>query len=808
MKVNIMEIYESMEYGPAPESQEMVLNWLKKYNNKFELFIGGRWVKPKTPKYLESINPSNGKKIADYAQAAKVDIDKAVKIASDAQKKWWSIGAHKRSQYIYALARQIQKNARLFAVLETMDNGKPIRETRDIDIPVVARHFYAHAGWAQLMETEFPDYEPVGVVGAICPWNFPLMMLAWKIGPALAMGNTVVFKPARYTVMSALLFAEICQIVGIPPGVVNILTGNSEVGKVFVNHPDINKIAFTGSTEVGRWIRRATAGSGKEITLELGGKSPFIAFEDADLDSVVEGIVDAIWFNQGQVCCAGSRLLVQENIEDRLISKIKARMETLRVGDPLDKTTDIGAINNEPQLETIKKYVDIGQKEGGVVWQPSTKCPTDGFFYPPTLFTETHPSSTVSQEEIFGPVLVTHTFRTPEEAVQLANNTRFGLAASIWTENINLALDIAPKIKAGTIWINCTNLFDASSGFGGYRESGFGREGGKEGLWSYIKPKWESIEEKKTKKKETEKEKPLEDLGESVDEDENIEISFPNIDRTTKMFIGGKQIRPDQNYNIIINNPTGDYVGEVGQGNRKDIRKAVEAAHKTSWAKTNGHTRAQILYYIAENLAQRSLEFASRIEKMTGKTLNEASEEVKLSIERIFYYAAYADKYDGAVHQTLVRYVTQAMNEPIGVMGIICPREEPLLGFISTIIPAIAMGNSVVAVPSSEFPLSATDFYQILETSDLPAGVINIVTGDQLQLAEILANHDDIESIWYFGPENNGRKMIENASAGNMKRTWANYGKKRNWFITEEGQGLEFLRESTHVKNIWIPYGE
>ncbi|KKL64341.1 hypothetical protein LCGC14_2166020, partial [marine sediment metagenome] len=503
----------------------------------------------------------------------------------------------------------------------------------------------------------------------------------------------------------------------------------------------------------------------------------------------------------------GSRLLVHENIEDRLISKIKARMETLRVGDPLDKTTDIGAINNEPQLETIKKYVEIGQKEGGIAWQPSTKCPTDGFFYLPTLFTETHPSSIVSQEEIFGPVLVTHTFRTPEEAVQLANNTRFGLAASIWTENINLALDVAPKIKAGTIWINCTNLFDASSGFGGYRESGFGREGGKEGLWGYIKPKWENKEEKKVKKKETPKEKPLEDIEETPKDNNNLEISFPNIDRTAKMFIGGKQVRPDQTYSIIINNPKGDYVGEVGQGNRKDIRNAVESAHKTNWVKTNGHTRAQILYYIAENLAQRSLEMALRIEKMTGKSLTEATKEVELSIERIFYYAAYSDKFDGAVHQTLVRNVTIAMPEPIGIMGIAWPDNYPLLGFISTVIPPIAMGNRVIAIPSEKYPLSATDFYQILETSDLPGGTINIITGNQKELIEVLSNHNDVDGIWYFGTENIS-EMIETNSSENMKRTWLNFGKFRDWFNEQHGYGTEFLRKATEIKNIWIPYGE
>src|SRR5512146_984214 len=373
-----------------------------------------------------------------------------------------------------------------------MDNGKPIRESRDIDIPLVARHFYYHAGWAQLLEQEFPDHEPCGVVGQIIPWNFPLLMLAWKIAPALAAGNTIVLKPAEFTPITALLFAELCQEAGLPAGVVNIVTGDGRTGEALVKHPDVNKIAFTGSTEVGRIIRRATAGSGKRLSLELGGKSPFVVFDDADLDSVVEGVVDAIWFNQGQVCCAGSRILAQEGIAAELEQKLKARMETLRVGDPLDKTTDIGAIVAPTQLETIQGYCEKGSAEGATCWQPrSWTQPEEGSFFPPTLFTDVAPASTIAQEEIFGPVVVMMTFRTPSEAVALANNTRYGLAASVWSENLNLALDIAPKIKAGTVWVNCTNFFDAASGFGGYRESGYGREGGREGLFEYIRPEWE-----------------------------------------------------------------------------------------------------------------------------------------------------------------------------------------------------------------------------------------------------------------------------------------------------------------------------
>jgi aldehyde dehydrogenase (NAD+) len=800
----VAEIFQSMEYGPAPEGDQQARQWLGKFERVFGHFINGEWTEPHET--FDVINPSNRELLARVTQGTKADVDAAVASAKAALPVWQGLDGHTRARYLYAIARGIQKHARLFAVVESMDNGKSIRETRDIDIPLVARHFYHHAGWAQLLETEFPGYKGVGVVGQIIPWNFPLLMLAWKIAPALAAGATVVLKPAEFTPLTALVFCEIVREAGLPAGVVNVITGDGRTGAALVDHPDVDKIAFTGSTDVGRIIRKATAGSGKKLSLELGGKSPFIVYEDADLDSVVEGVVDAIWFNQGQVCCAGSRLLVQEGVAERLIEKLRARMEKLRVGPPLDKAVDMGAIVAPVQLERIRSLVQQGQDEGATMWQPSWACPTDGYFYPPTLFTDVTPSSTIAQVEIFGPVLVAMTFRTPEESVALANNTPFGLAASVWTESINLALDIAPKLKSGVVWINSTNLFDASAGFGGYRESGFGREGGREGMWEYLK-RAGTVQRSRPVTRSTGSRKKL-DIPLTESAELRAASATPPIDRTPKLFIGGKQARPDQGYTRRILGPDEARVGEVPDGNRKDIRNAVEAAHGAwkGWGKATGHLRGQILYYIAENLSVRADEFSARLTAMDGRTRRESMREVDVSIRRLFTYAAWADKWDGAVHNVPIRGVALAMHEPIGVIGIATPEEFPLLGFVSTIAPAIAVGNTVVAIPSQAHPLAATDFYSVLETSDVPAGVINIVTGEKNVLARVLAEHDDVEAIWYFG-DKEGVKAVEVASATNMKRTWATWN-YADLMDPNEGEGREYLREATQVKNVWIPYGE
>ncbi|PYY08213.1 MAG: aldehyde dehydrogenase [Acidobacteria bacterium] len=793
--MSIAEKFVSMEYGPAPEDPKEALTWLDRHARRFGHFIGGEWQPPAADVFFDTTDPATGEKIASVSQGASADIDAAVQAARKALPHWQSLKPHQRAKYLYAMARAVQRHSRRLAVLETMDNGKPIRESRDIDIPLVARHFYHHAGWAQLLKQEFPDYTACGVVGQIIPWNFPLLMLAWKIAPALATGNTVVLKPAEFTPLTALAFAEICQEIGLPPGVVNIVTGDGSTGEALVKHPDVDKIAFTGSTEVGRAIRSATADTQKRLSLELGGKSPFIIFEDADLDSAVEGLVDGIWFNQGQVCCAGSRLLMQESIAEPLLEKIRDRMSTLRIGSPLDKAIDIGAIVAPVQLERIRRLVDQGVAEGATCWQPQLEMPARGLYFRPTLLSNVHPTSIVAQQEIFGPVLAAMTFRTPAEAVELANNTVYGLAACVWSESINVSLHVAAQLKAGVVWVNSTNLFDASCGFGGYRESGYGREGGREGLLEYLEPAW------------FKKAPPLRMAAptpaRSGDGQQQSDLA---IDRTVKLYIGGKQTRPDSGYSIEVRGAKGELLGEAPLGNRKDIRNAVEAARKAaSWAKATAHNRAQVLYYVAENLSLRQKEIARRLAAAVGE--KQAAHEVSIGIERIFSYAAWTDKFEGTVHNPPFRTIAIAMNEPIGTVGVICPNEAPLLGFLSLVLPVLAAGNTAVVVPSETFPLIVGDLYQVFDTSDLPSGAVNIVTGYTSQLLKTLAEHNDLDAIWCFADADSAA-AAKSLSTGNLKRVFTNEGRAIDWFDTNQGEGRWFLEHATQVKNIWVPYGE
>ena len=821
---SVPEIFDTLSYGPAPEDASAVREWLAAQAGGFRLFIGGQWRSslgdaPRIP----CVNPASGEGLSSLTQSCAQDVHEAVACAQAAFASWSKSG-YERARVLYALGRLIQKHSRFFAVLESLDNGKPIRETRDLDIPLAARHFTYHAGWAQLLERELPDHEPLGVVGQIVPWNFPLLMLAWKIAPALAAGNCIVLKPAEDTSLTALFFAGLCADAGVPPGVVNILTGDGRVGELIVQHPGIAKIAFTGSTEVGRLIRRSTAGSGKSLTLELGGKSPFVVLEDADLDAAVEGLIDAIWFNQGQVCCAGSRLIVEESVLAALVGKIKTRLTHVRIGDPLDKAIDMGALISPAHRERVERFVREAQAQGATLWQPEIPLPKQGAFYPPTLLTDVSPANIVWREEVFGPVLAATSFRTLPEAVELANNTRYGLAATLYTESINRALELAVKLKAGVVWINTTNQLDAACGFGGVRESGFGREGGLEGMLDYLRERdaWiggaaQASTAQVSPPHSQKLRGPLARSGgllaatlaaDAPSEPAAAEPARGRIDRTFKNYIGGKQTRPDSGLSRPVQDARGRLAGWVANGNRKDIRDAVEAAFRAEkWPAATAHLRSQILYYIAENLALRREELNAGLRRFTGRTAAQTRAEVDAAIARLFAYGGWADKYDGLVHTPPVRNIALAVPEPIGVIGIVCPDEAPLLAFISLLAPAMAMGNRCVIIPSERMPLPAMDLCQVLETSDVPAGVVNIVTGDRDELTETLAQHDQVDCVWYFGT-NDGSARVEAWAAATVKRTWVSQGRRRDWMSARHGEGRAFLRQATQIKNIWLPYGD
>lgn len=808
----VREAFLDPEYGPAPESDEAATEWLEGGERVFGHYVGGEWTAGDGPLH-ETRCPADGRLLARFRYGTAEDVARAVAAGRAALASWRDTDGHARARFLYSIARQLQRRSRLFAVVESLDNGKALRESRDMDVPLAIRHFYHHAGWAQLAEAEFEGWEAAGVAGQIVPWNFPLLMLAWKVAPALAAGCTVVLKPAEHTPLTALLFAEAADRAGLPPGVLNIVTGDGAAGAALVRHPGVDKVAFTGSTEVGREIRRATAGTGKGLSLELGGKSPFVVFDNADLDAAVEGVVDGIWLNQGQVCCAGSRLLVQESVEDDVLGRLRARMERLRVGHPLDKSTDMGAVVDASQLDRIEGYLAGGRADGAEVWQPSVPMPERGLFLPPTLCTGAPPSSAIATEEVFGPVVVSLTFRTPAEAVSLANDTRYGLAASVWTEDVNLALDMAPAIKAGTVWINCTNLFDAASGFGGYRESGFGREGGREGMWEYLKPVVAprgralaggvGVSEGGDRAPD----RTPDGTGAGFGDDA--------VDRTRKLWIGGKQARPDGGYSLLVRDRDGRPFAEVPRGNRKDVRNAVEAARRAreAWAAASGHVRAQILYYLAENLAARADGFAATLERAAGGSdgdgngdSSKAADEVEAAVRAIFTFAAWADKHDGRVHSTPFRNVVLAMNEPVGAVAIRCGNEAPLAGVAGPLAAALSQGNAVVLLAPARFPVAALDLVQVLETSDIPPGVVNVLSGLHDEIVPALAAHDDVDQLWELAGDDLAAEA-ERLSAGNLKRVWADRDGVVDWTALS-GRDCEFvLRHATRVKNVWVPYG-
>jgi aldehyde dehydrogenase (NAD+) len=770
--MSIETIFDTMDYGTAPEDRRAALQWIADHGGISGPYVNGTWGPFRDD--MPVCNPATGEKLAGMTITSADEVAAAVAAARKAQPAWEASGGPARARVLYAIARLMQKHARLLSVMESLDNGKPIRESRDIDIPLAIRHFYHHAGHAQLMPTALADRVALGVCGQIIPWNFPLLMLAWKIAPALAMGNTVVLKPAEYTPMTAMLFANICAQAGVPPGVVNIITGDGSTGEA-LTASNVDKIAFTGSTAVGRRIQNATATSSKSLTLELGGKSPYIVFDDADIDSAIEGLVDAIWFNQGQVCCAGSRLLVHEAIADDFHHRLKARMDKLRIGDPLDKSIDVGAIVDPIQLAQIQRLV--AANDAGETYHANTPVP-EGCFYPPTLITGLHAADTLMQEEIFGPVLVSTTFRTQAEAIEIANNTKYGLAATIWTENINLALDIAPKLVAGVVWVNATNLFDAAAGFGGLRESGFGREGGWEGLQAYSKPA-------------TAIAPPA-----SIAAFSGQGTTGETVDRTAKLYIGGKQTRPDSGYSQAVFGAKGLLLGHAPMASRKDIRNAIQAQAACGWSKISGHLRAQILYYIAENLTAQATGFAARLDAMTGTTTG--ASEVDAAVDILFTYAAWADKFEGRAKSVPIRGVALAMREPVGRIAALCPDAAPLLGLVMPMAAALSTGNTITLCASQPFPLAATDFYHIIEASDVPAGAVNILTGSQADLAPHLGAHMDIDSVWCLSGEG-ATQAVKAKASSNIKRVWTGAAPEDH---------LSWLDAGTEIKTIWIPYGE
>ncbi|MDB5818873.1 MAG: aldehyde dehydrogenase [Rhizobacter sp.] len=830
--MSVAHYFDTMDYGPAFESDSDVRAWLQRHGDGFGHFIGGRAVPTgadtgsgtdsdtgtgtgtytgsnthtATTAGFETREPATGKPLARIAQGSAADVDIAVQAARAAQPAWFALGGHGRARHLYALARMVQRHARLFAVLQALDSGRPIHAVRDHDLPQVARQLYHHAGWAQLQEREFADSLPLGVIGQIFPSSLSLSTLARAAAPALALGNTVVLKPSNGAALGALLFAELAAQAGLPAGVLNMVTGDGATGAALVAHEGVDKIVFSGSPEVGRLIRQATAGTGKSLSLALGGRQQCIVFDDADLDAAVEGMVESICLERRHMGDSGPRLLVQEVIAADFIERLKRRLRSVRTGTPLDKTIDMsGPIHPGPRDERGQR--DEGSNDGS--------SRRDEREHPSTPSAASPQSAASGSDDLFTSALLPTTFRTPDEAITLANHMRSGLAASVWTENTQRAMSAATQLQTGTVWINATHLFDASVGIGGVRESGFGLDGGREGCHEYLQPRtWAQRRPRR-----------VSDHGPVVTAPPRGEVDAggrfgatragdtghapaPAIDRTAKLFIGGKQVRPDSESSTPVFAATGQRAGEVAAGSRKDIRNAVTAARAAvAWSSATPHRRAQALYYLAENLSARADEFATRIASLTGLDAQAAHAEVEASIGRLFAYGAWADKYEGTVQLPAPRSVALSTVEPIGVVGVVCPEEAPLLSLVSLMAPLMAMGNRTIIVPSQRHALVATDFYQVLETSDLPAGVVNLVTGPADALLQTLAEHDDVDALWAFGDAPRSCHA-ERLSVGNLKRTLVDHDLSTDWNDAASAEGPLFLRHATRVKSIWLPCAE
>jgi aldehyde dehydrogenase (NAD+) len=771
-------------YSPAPESTDIV-----SIDDTYGLFIGGESVEPASGDYIKTINPATEEVLAAIPEAGDEDVARAVAAAREAFESWSRRAPEDRAKYLYRIARVIQERSRELAVLETMNGGKPIRESRDVDVPLAAAHFFYYAGWADKLDFAFPGRRahPLGVCGQVIPWNFPLLMLAWKIAPALAAGNTVVLKPAETTPLTALLFASICEQVRLPAGVVNIITGAGRTGAALVRHPDVDKVAFTGSTEVGKEIRRALAGSGKRLTLELGGKAANVIFEDAPLDQAIEGIVNGIFFNQGHVCCAGSRLLVQEAVAERLLAKLKRRLGHLRLGDPLDKNTDIGAINSRDQLDKIKRLVGVGVDEGAELYQAPCDLPERGFWFPPTVFTGVSQSHRIAQEEIFGPVLSVMTFRTPNEAVEKANNTPYGLSAGVWTDKGSRILWLADRMRAGVVWANTFNRFDPGSPFGGYKESGFGREGGRQGLLPYVSMEASGGRPpRRTARRER-----------SWREEASDRLGVP---KTYKLFIDGAMARSESGRSYGVRGASGGWLANAVRASRKDIRDAVVAARRTwpQWAALSAYNRGQVLYRIAEMVEARRAELIQEVRRAEGG--RDAARQVDDAIDAWVWYAGWADKLSqvlGGANQVAGPYFNLTSPEPSGVVGSIAPERPSLLGLVERLAPALCGGNALVAVASESAPLPAIALAECIATADVPNGAVNVVTGFRDELVPVLAAHGDVDALDVTGVAEGDIADVEASAAGNVKR------------VVRRVEGLSpyEIIAFMEMKTVWHPKG-
>ena len=667
------------DYAPAPESRSIV-----DIESNYGLFIGGSFTEPTSGEFFKTINPATEEVLSEVAEAGQADVDAAVAAARRAYDKTWSkMSGKDRAKYIFRIARLIQERSRELAVLETLDNGKPIRESRDVDLPLVAAHFFYHAGWADKLEFAGygPDPKSLGVAAQVIPWNFPLLMLAWKVAPALACGNTVVLKPAETTPLTALAFADICQQAGLPPGVVNIITGAGETGRMLVEHPDVDKVAFTGSTEVGKAIQRAVAGTKKKLTLELGGKAANIVFDDAPIDQAIEGIVNGIYFNQGHVCCAGSRLLLQESIADEALASLKRRLTTLRLGDPLDKNTDIGAINSSMQLSKIEELTAAGEAEGAERWSPTCPIPDKGFWFPPTLFTNVTQAHRIAREEIFGPVLSVLTFRTPEEAVAKANNTPFGLSAGIWTEKgSRIFMDGEPDARRDRLG---QHLQQIRSREPLRRLQGVGlRPRGWSARFGCVPQRGGSV------------------------------MSRVDVRKTHKLFIGGAFPRSESGRTYEVTDSKEQFLANMALASRKDARDAVLAARSAvaKWSAATAYNRGQVLYRIAEVMEGRREQFISEVSDSEGVSSRKAGAHVDAAIDRWVWYAGWADKYAQVIGNTnpvAGPFFNFSVPEPTGVVAAVAPQDASILGLVSVVAPIIVTGNAVIVMPSSSRPIPA-----------------------------------------------------------------------------------------------------